>query len=73
MKLAKQISQQEQIEQLYAEAHFATANMIEKLRVHLFDMPSPDSDGLTWGNLANLNELKRQIANVVEFVESCET
>ena len=62
--------QSETLEAAYTNAHLTAVQMCERISQLLFDLPAPDSDvAITWGHVGDLEEINRQLKDVLAFLD----
>ena len=56
------------------ETHAMTAqaarfeNLMAQIREKFYDMPAPESEGLTWGHVGNASHVNTELAEIVQFL-----
>jgi hypothetical protein len=58
----------------YENAHLVAQDLLERIRELLFEMPAPGNDGVEihWGHVGRVNEVNRQLSEVVGFLDGTE-
>jgi hypothetical protein len=53
------------LEDAYATAHAEALDLVESLSEHLYDLPAPDTDGLHWGHVGDLERIVAQLLEIM--------
>jgi len=59
-------------EAAYTNAHIAAQEMAGNLDELLHDMPAPGEDRINWSHVADLHEVNKRLAAIVEFLAGAE-
>ncbi len=56
----------------YENAHLITRDLLGRIAELLTDMPVPDAEigPINWGHVGTMNEVNRQLSEVIEFLEN---
>ena len=59
-----------QAEAAYENAHLVAQDLVERIRELLFDMPAPgvEEHPINWAHVGSINEVNKQLSDVVEFL-----
>jgi hypothetical protein len=49
----------------YTAAHAEALALVESLSAHLYDLPAPDTDGLHWGHVGDLERIVSQLKEIM--------
>lgn len=53
------------LQNAYASQHAEALALVEALSTHLRDLPAPDTDGLHWGNVGDLERIVAQLKEIM--------
>jgi len=58
----------------YENAHLVAQDLVERIRELLFDMPAPgvEETPIHWGHVGDVNNVNRQLSEVVRFLDGTE-
>ncbi len=58
-------------EAAYENAHLVAQDLVDRIRELLFDLPAPGDDEhpINWGHVGSVNEVNRQLSEVVSTLE----
>lgn len=54
----------------YEHGHLIAMDLLERIGEMLHDLPVPDSDEhpINWGHVGTINEVNRQLSQIIEFL-----
>jgi len=54
----------------YENAHLVAQDLVQRIGELLFDLPAPDNDEhpIDWANVGDINEINRQLSEVIAFM-----
>ena len=58
----------DELDAAYVEAHAGVMRCLEEIHARTHDMPAPESDGLNWANVGDMNNVKNELREIVEFL-----
>lgn len=61
-------------EAAYENAHLVAQDLLGRINELLFDMPAPGNDDhpIHWGHVGDINEVNRQLSEVIAFLSNQE-
>ena len=57
----------------YENAHLVARDLLERIEELLNDKPAPDSDGLHWGHVGDINEINNRLSEIVKFLDGSDS
>ncbi|MEO8268824.1 MAG: hypothetical protein ABI557_03830 [Aureliella sp.] len=63
-----------QAEAAYENAHLVAQDLVERVKVLLFDMPALDNDEhpITWAHVGSINEVNKRLSDGIAFLDGTE-
>ena len=58
----------ENLDAAYIEAHLSVVHYLDDIQARIYDLPAPESDGLRWGHVADMNKIKDDLREIVDFL-----
>jgi hypothetical protein len=59
---------QAELDAAYADAHAIVLHYLDEIGGRIHDLPAPESDGLNWAHVGDMNKIKNDLREIVEFV-----
>ena len=57
-----------ELDAAYTDAHAFVLHYLDEIAARIHDMPGPESDGLNWTHVGDMNKIKNDLREIVEFV-----
>jgi hypothetical protein len=58
----------DEIDAAYVEAHGAVMRYVGEIHNLVHDLPAPESDGLNWAHVGDMNKVKSDLQQIVRFM-----
>ena len=59
---------QDDLNAAYIDAHAFVIHYLDEIRARIHDMPAPESEGLHWAHVGDMNKVKNDLREIVEFL-----
>ena len=56
------------IDAAYIDAHAVAIHYLDEIRARIYDMPAPETDGLNWAHVGDMNRIKSDLREIVEYL-----
>jgi hypothetical protein len=57
-----------ELNEAYVDAHAFVMHYLDEIQARIHDMPAPESDGLRWGHVGDMNKIKNDLREIVDFL-----
>ena len=58
----------DKLDAAYIDAHAFVMHYLDEINARIHDMPAPESDGLNWAHVGDMNTIKNDLREIVEFL-----
>ena len=62
---------QAELDAAYTDAHAFVLHYLDEIGGRIHDLPAPASEELRWGHVDTMNDVKRNLRHVVEYLTRC--
>jgi hypothetical protein len=56
------------LDETYLDSYKQVLGYLDEIRERIHDLPAPETEGLHWGHVGDMNKIKNDLREVVDFL-----